>query len=231
MIIITNKGLSNTSKRIVDLISVRKQPFCFMDLRVCYRDKKRCFSDSSNKIGNQMNSIKVCYNKINNLKDFITKWIVEMYQFFNRLLDKITVLIFMLLYRLIKRIRKCLIGAYRWLNRRIRNLFLSMRRISKSRVPLCYVLIVNIFSIVGCFYICMFIFLDIYMQKLELEAVETIINTIQNQEWNVNNKPYPDDNIFIDKVDYISHTHETDFIHPIVIVCITVFIIKLWTNR
>ena len=74
----------------------------------------------------------------------------------------------------------------------------------------------------------MLIFLDIYTQKLE--AVETIINTIQNQEWNVNNKQYYlDDHIFIDKVDYI--TYETDYIHPIVIVCMMVFIIKLCTNR
>lgn len=217
-------GLSNTSKRIVDLIEVRKERFCFMDLRVCYRDNKRCFSDSSNKIGNQMNPIKVVWYKIKNLKDLISKWIMEMFQFFNRLLDKIRVRIRMFLHRLINGIRIRLKGAYRWVHRKIRNVFLSMHRISKSRVPLCYVLIVNILSIVGCFSICMLFFMDIYLAKLE--GTETIINTIQNQELNVNNNL--EDHIFVDKVDYI--THETDYINPAVIICMTVFIVKLCTN-
>lgn len=214
MIIIIKKGLSNTPKRIVDLIFVRKQTFCFRDITVCYTSNKRCFSDSTNKIPNQMKSIKVvCYNKINNFKDFITKWNTEMLKFLNRLLNKI---------------RICLIASYRWMIHRITNLFLSMRRILQYRVPLCYVLIVNILSIVGCFYICMLIYFDIYMDKIE--AVDTIINTlILNQELNVNNKQHLDDHIFIDEVEYV--TNETEFIHPMVIYWIMVFVIKLCTNR
>lgn len=224
------KGLSNTSKRIVDIMEVRKQSrslmdskqtSSFLDLRVCYRYNKRSFSDLSNKIGNQMNSIRnqignqmnsmkvVWYNKINNLKLIISKWSVEMFQFFTRLLKR----------------------GYRWMNRRIRNLFLSMRRIAKYRVPLYYVLIVNIFSISGCFYICMLIFIDIYMQRLE--ATETILNVIQNQGMNVNNTHYLDDqkNIFVDqvKLDYI--TNEMDYIQPIILICLTVLIVNLSAIR
>lgn len=217
MRIMQKKGLSNTSKRIVDFIEVSKQTICFMDLRVCYsyRYNKRSFSDSSNKIGNQMNSIRnqmnsikvVWYKKINNLKLIITKWYAEMLKFFTRLLK----------------------GGYRWMNRRIRNLFLSMRRISKYRVPLCYVLIVNILSISGCFYICMLIFIDIYMQKLG--ATETILNTILNQGMNVNNTHYLYDQnqIFVDKVDYI--TNEIDYIHPIIRICLTVLVVNLSAIR
>lgn len=242
MIIMQKKGLTNTSKRIVDLIEVRKQTSCFMDskqtssfmdLRVSYRYNKRSFSDSSNQmnsirnqIGNQMNSIKVVwYTKINNLKLIITKWYVEMLKFFTRLFQFFT----RLLNRLINRIRICLKGGYRWMNRRIRNLFLSIRRISKYRVPLYYVLIVNILSVSGCFYICMLIFIDIYLQKLG--ATETILNTIQNQGMNVHNTHYIDDqnHIFVDKVDYISN--EIDYIHPLIIICLTVLVVNLCSIR
>lgn len=174
-----------------------KQTSSLMDLRVCYRYNKRSFSDSSNKIGNQMNSIKV----------------VRLFQFFTRLLN-----------RLIKRIRICFQGGYRWMNRRIRNLLLSMRKILKYRVPLYYVLIVNILSISGCFYICMLIFIDIYMQKLG--ATETILNTILSQGMNVNNTQYLDDQnyILVDKGYYI--TNEIDYIHPIILICFTVLILS-----
>lgn len=241
MIIMQKKGLSNTSKRIVDLIEVRKQTSSLMDskqtsslmdLRVCYRYNKRSFSDSSNKIGNQMNSIRnqignqmnsikvVWCNKINNFQLFITKRYVLVFQFFTRLFQFFT----RLLNRLIKRIRICFQGGYRWMNRRIRNLLLSMRKILKYRVPLYYVLIVNILSISGCFYICMLIFIDIYMQKLG--ATETILNTILSQGMNVNNTLYLDEknHILVDKVDYI--TKEIDYIHPLILICFTVLILS-----
>nr|QFO90882.1 hypothetical protein [Cynodon dactylon x Cynodon transvaalensis] len=130
----------------------------FKGQAVCHTSR-RYFSDLGNKILNQMNTLKrVCIKKINYLKEGCTKWKgemfklcsssrLEMFKLCSMLLMKIRKLRLKLLNLLRKLFRICFIAPYRRMIRIIQNQLKSMRRVLKYRVPLGYILLVNIISI------------------------------------------------------------------------------------
>ena len=143
-------------ERISNLTFVRLETTRFSRVEAVCHTSRRYFSDSGNKKFNRVMTFKiVLINKINYLKEGCTKWIGEM---LIQLCDIIELISFLLLIKLRKlrkkfltQVRKflriCFIAPYRWMNRIIRKLFQSMRRILKYRVPLGYILLVNFLSI------------------------------------------------------------------------------------
>ena len=193
-----NKGSSYTSKRKSNLIFVRSETTRFSRGDALCHTSRRYFSDSGNKILNRIKTIKVvCFNKIINLKEGSTKWFGEMLfhlcdsleMIRDKLLIKLRKLRIKLLTQLKNSYRICILAPYRGIIRIMRKLFQSMRRLLKYRVPLGYILLVNLISIqVGLY---------TYMAFLKVETIQNFFYYYPNPEQDI---PYP---VYIDNMAYL----------------------------